>query len=160
MLIILTVNFIFSTNENDLSHSAWMTLKDGVNPCSFSSSHIFWAGQTNPLFLSNSSSRPPSPWGEHIQFMDHCFQGNHSFIICSSLLDQLILEASNRMFNSSSDISNSFLLFVRLTVQGILSQADIKDFETQTIFLLTHLFFSFSKYNKGNRTDQPRYLRL
>ena len=53
--------------------------------------------------------------------------GDHSFAIYSFLLDQLDLETSGWMPNSCSDIRNSFLLFVRLTVQGISSQADIKD---------------------------------
>ena len=64
-LIIFTVDFTISTNEDDLSHSARMTfpgnIKGGENALFFSSSHIFRAGQTDPLFLSNPSSRPPSP---------------------------------------------------------------------------------------------------
>ena len=79
----------------------------------------YFPSRTDRSPLPHLSSRPPSTWGEHIQFMDRCFLGNHSFIICSSLLDQMIPKASNWNFNSYSDISNSFLLlFVRLAVQG------------------------------------------
>ena len=125
-------------------------IKDGVNAPSFSSSHILRAGQTNPLFLSNSSSRPPSPWGEYIQFMDRCFLGNHSIIIYSSCIDQLILKASNWMFDSCSDISNSFLLlFVQLTVQGEFCLMLTLIFWNSSLFSSTHLFSSFSQYNKG-----------
>ena len=37
---------------------------------------------------------------------------DHSFIIYSFLLDQLVLEASSRMLNSCSNIHNCFLPFV------------------------------------------------
>ena len=46
---------------------------------------------------------------------------DHSFIIYSFLIDQLVLEASSWMLNSCSNIRNCFIPFVRLTVQGFLS---------------------------------------
>ena len=59
--IILTVDFIFSTDEDDLSHSDRMTFPGNVvsdeDARSFSSSHTFRTGQTDPLFLTYFSSR-------------------------------------------------------------------------------------------------------
>ena len=63
------------------------------------------------LFSLTPVADHPSPRGENIQFMDRCFLGNHSIIICSSLLDQRIPEASKWMFNSAYDITTQFLLW-------------------------------------------------
>ena len=99
-------------------------IKDGVNARSLLLTYFL--SRTDRPYLPHLISRPPSTWGKLIQFMDRCFLGNHSFIIYSFLVDQLILKALNWMFNSCSDISNSFRLF---TVQGISSQVDIKILE-------------------------------
>ena len=111
--------------------------------------HIFQAWQTDPLFLTSAADHH-STQGEHTQFMDCCFLGNHSFIICSSLLDQRILKASNWMFNSHfwhqqlnscSDISKSFLLlFIQLIAQVILSQK-LKFWNSINILVDSFVFF-------------------
>ena len=121
----------------------------------FSRQYKRWCKRVLSLFLINSSSRPSSTWGEHIQFLDRCFLGNHFFIIYSFLLDQLILEASNWMFNSCSNICNCFLRFVQLTVQGISSLADIKVFGTHSIFSSTHLFYFFLNITRQNPNNLP-----
>ena len=54
---------------------------------------------------------------------------DHSFIIFSFILAQLVLEASSWILNSCSNIRHCFLPFVRLTVQGF-SQAANKVFGT------------------------------
>ena len=113
------------------------SIKGGKNGCSFSL-HIFFKQDGLILFFSlTPAADHPSPWGEHIQFMDRCFLGNHSIIICSSLLDQWILEVSNWMFNSFSDTSDSILSLTSASLsfyylhnslhKEISSQADIKD---------------------------------
>ena len=78
------------------------------------SSHIFRAGWTDLPFLFNSSSRPHHHEAS-TSFMDHCFLGIYSIIICSSLLDQQISEALNWMFNSASDINNSIPALISAT---------------------------------------------
>ena len=116
-----------------------------------SSSHIFRAGQTNPLFLtyfssrtvrsslSHFSSRPPFNtrrahpiYGllfSRKSFLHHLFIPPRTTDPWSFKLGVLFL-LWHQQLNSWFDISNSFLLLL-LTAQGISSQADIKDFETQ-----------------------------
>ena len=81
--------------------------------------------------------------------------GDRSFIIYSFLLDQLDLKTSGWMLNSSSNICNHFLLFIRLTVQEISSQADIKVLE-HTNILVDSFVLLLSSYNKatGLKTQQ------
>ena len=103
--------FIFLPNENDSCHSARVTSPSSIKGCenvlSFSSSHIFQAGQTDPLFFTH-------PAADHNLRRAHpifgpLFLGNHYFIICSFLLDTQVLKVWNWMFNSSSTIYNCFL---------------------------------------------------
>ena len=113
-------DFIFATNEDGLCHSTWITFPCNIKGC---------VTLSLPLFLTDPSSRQTtSTRRERIQHLGHCSLGDHSFIFYSFLLDQLDLETSDWMLNSCSDICNCFLRFVRLTVQGISSLADIKVF--------------------------------
>ena len=97
-----------------------------------------------PLFLTPSSNRTDQLWrGERFQFFWLLFSlENHSFIIYSFLLDQLILEASSWMLYSCSNIRNCFLPYMRLTVQGY-HPSWHWSFWNSSIFSSTHLFYSF-----------------
>ena len=110
----LKFRFIFSSNEDDLCHSAWVTfpgnIKGCVNALSGSSSLILAAKQTN---INMKRAHPI--FGPLFSLEDH------SFIIYSFLLDQLVVKVSSWMFYSCSNIHNCFLPFVQLTVQGYLS---------------------------------------
>ena len=127
----LKFRFIFSTNENDLCHSARMTfpgnIKGCVNALYISFSLILAAEQTN---INMRRAHPI--FGPLFSLEDH------SFIIYSFLLDQLVLEASSWMLNSCSNIRNCFLPFVRLTVQGFSLKLTIKFLEL--INILVHSF--------------------
>ena len=85
------------------------SIKGCANALSASSSLILAAEQTNI-----NMRRAHSIFGP-------LFSLDHSFIIDSFLLDQLVPEASSWMLNSCSNICNCFFPFVRLTVQGFLS---------------------------------------
>ena len=106
--------FIFSSNEDDLSHSTRMTFLSSIKGCanalSVSSSLIPAAEQTNISIRR-----------VHLIFGPLFSLEDHSFIIYSFLLDQLVLEASSWMLNSCSNVHNRFLPFERLTVQGSFS---------------------------------------
>ena len=110
----LRFRFIFSSNGDDLNHSTRMTfpgsIKGRANALSLSSSLILAAEQTN---INMRRAHPIL--GPLFSLEDH------SFIIYSFLVDQLVLEASSWKLNSCSNIRNCFLPFVRLTVQGYLS---------------------------------------
>ena len=76
-------------------------IKGHTNTLSPSSSLILAAEQTN-----FNMGRAHSIFGPFFSLEDH------SFIIYSFLLDQLVLEASSLMLNSCSNIRNCFLPFV------------------------------------------------
>ena len=85
------------------------SIKGHANALSLSSSLILAAEQTN----INMRAHP---------IFGLLFSlGDHSFIIYSFLLDQLVLKTSSWMLNSCSNIRNCFLPFVQLTVHGFLS---------------------------------------
>ena len=85
-------------------------IKGYENALSLSSSLILAAEQTN-----FNMKRAHSIFGPLFSREDH------SFIIYSLLLDQLVLVASSWLLYSCSNIRNCFLPFVRLTVQGYIS---------------------------------------
>ena len=106
-------------------------IKGCVNAFSFSSSLILAAEQTN---INMRRAHP---------ILGPLFSlGDHSFIIYSFLLDQLVLKTSGWMLYSCSNIRNCFLPFVQLTVQGFLSSCH-ESFWNSSIFSSTHLFYSF-----------------
>ena len=101
--------------------------KSCVNALSVSSWFILAAEQTNIKMR-----RAHSIFGPLFSLEDH------SFIIYSFLLDQLVLEISSWMLNSCSNIRNCFLPFVRLTVQGFSLKLSSKFLEL--INILVHSF--------------------
>ena len=96
---------MFSSNEDDLSHSTRMTfpgsIKCHANTLSASSSLVLAIEQTN---ITMRRAHPI--FGPLFSLEDH------SFILYSLLLDQLVLEASSWMLYSCSNICNCFLPFV------------------------------------------------
>ena len=100
------------------------------------------------LFLTNSSGRPLSTWGEHIQFLDRCFLGNHSFIIYLFLLDQLILGASNWMFNFYFNICNCFIFIFTTHSTRVISMS-LKFLELTNILVHSFVFLIFLNITKA-----------
>ena len=83
-------------------------------------------GRANALSLSSSLILAAEQTNVNMRRANPIFgplfsQENHSFIIYSFLLDQLVLESPSWMLYSGFNIRNCFLPIVRLTVQGYLS---------------------------------------
>ena len=132
----LKFRFIFSSNEDDLCHSTRMTFPGSIKDCEkallLSSSLILAAEQTN-----FNMRRAYSIFGPLFSLEDH------SFIIYSFLLDQLVLEASSWMLNSCSNIRKCFLPYD--SQYRVFSQAVIKIFRTHQYSRLLICFTPFLK---------------
>ena len=105
-------DFVFSTNGNNLCHSAWMTFPGNIKGCVMNS---------QPLFLIHLAAEQNINMKRAHSTMAIVPLGDHSFIIYSFFLDQLDIETSGWILNSCFNISNCFLPFVRITVQGNLA---------------------------------------
>ena len=128
----------------------------------FSFSHTFWVGETCPLFLVKTSSRPQPMRRVHLIYGQLVLR--NSFYIRSIKLDVLFC-LRHQHFNSCSVFSNScfvlttatrfqlwhsanlFLListtvffFLRLTAQGFLLVAVIKTSKLKTINIFVNPF--------------------
>ena len=117
-------DFILPTNEDGLCHSARITFPGDIKGCVTRSRALFPCLIPAADRLHKNEKSAFNIWAT-------VSLGDHSFIIYSFLLDQLDLETSGWMLNSCSDLRNSYLLFVRLTVRRISPQADIKVFGTR-----------------------------
>ena len=119
---------MFSTNEDGLCYPARMTFSGNIKGCvtlslslSLSLSFSFILAEEQ---ININMRRAHSIFGPLFSLE------NHSFIIYSFLLDQLILEASSWMLYPCSNICNCFLPFVQLTQYRVIFQAGIKVFGT------------------------------
>ena len=112
-------------------------IKGHANTLSLSSSLILAAEQTNiNMRRAHPIFEPLFSWEDH------------SFIIYSFLLDQLVFETSSWMLYSCSNICNCFLPFVQLTVQGFSLKLTLKFLELINILIYSFVLLFLTEQSK------------